>query len=59
MEAVAAVAPLCELSAAQREELARELAQAHSLEDLPGKWQAAVLAAELGPGAGSHSCGHC
>jgi hypothetical protein len=56
IRAVWAAPPLSELSAAQREELDRELAAAESLEDLPGKWQAAVLQAELGPDAGSCHC---
>jgi hypothetical protein len=34
------------LSDTQRDELEGELAEAGSLEDLPGKWQAAVLEAE-------------
>jgi hypothetical protein len=38
--------PLCELSAAQRRELHEALLEADSFEDLPGKWQAAILAAE-------------
>jgi hypothetical protein len=57
VEAAAAAPPLSELSAADRAELEAELASAGSFEDLRGKWQAAVLAAELGPQAGGGSCG--
>jgi hypothetical protein len=52
VEAIADLAPLSQLSALQRSELERELAAADALEDLPGKWQAAVLEAE------AHSAGH-
>jgi hypothetical protein len=38
--------PLSELSDLQRSELHEELLDANTFEDLPGKWQAAVLAAE-------------
>jgi hypothetical protein len=55
VQAAAAAAPLSEMSAGQREELERELALADSLGDLPGKWQAAVLEAELGVPHG-HCC---
>jgi hypothetical protein len=61
-EHVRAVPPLSEISAAQRAELELLLAGAESVEDLPGKWQAAVLEAELRaeetePAGGG--CGHC
>jgi hypothetical protein len=56
VRAASGSAPLCALSAAQREELDRELEVAESIEDLPGKWQAALLEAELGPRPGG---GHC
>lgn len=58
IEAAAATPPLSELSASDREELQRELARAAELEDLPGRWQAAILAAESGepPPAGGHCC---
>jgi hypothetical protein len=46
VRAAAAAPPLSELAAGQRAELERELAEATSLEDLPGKWQAALLEAE-------------
>ena len=55
--AVAAAPPLSELSAADRDELERELKVAGALEDLPGRWQAAVLEAETGPR--EHGGGHC
>jgi hypothetical protein len=54
VRAVAGARPLSELSAAQRAELEREAAEASALEDLPGKWQAAVLEAE----GAAPSC-HC
>ncbi len=38
--------PLAGVSAAAERELAHVLAMASGLEDLPGKWQAALLAAE-------------
>src|SRR5215208_1642431 len=38
--------PLCEMGADQRRELQEALLDADTFEDLPGKWQAAVLAAE-------------
>jgi hypothetical protein len=46
VEKVVGYPPLCELSAAQRRELHEALLEADSFEDLPGKWQAAILAAE-------------
>ena len=46
MRELAAHPPLSEISAAQRSELEREVEAADALEDLPGKWQAALLAAE-------------
>ena len=58
---LSAVAPLSEISADQREELDSLLADAQSVEDLPGKWQAAVLEAELRAGGEepAHGGGHC
>jgi hypothetical protein len=47
VSAASQLAPLSELSSAQRAELDELLASADELEDLPGKWQAAVLEAEL------------
>jgi hypothetical protein len=60
--AVAALAPLAELSADQLAELDELLGSAGELEDLPGKWQAAVLEAELratGESPAGGGCGHC
>jgi hypothetical protein len=53
--------PLSEISAAQRAELDELLLQAAAVEDLPGKWQAAVLEAELRAAgeAPAHGGGHC
>ena len=54
-------APLSEISPAQRDELLEALAAAEDFEDLPGKWQAAILAAEgalPGGGAGDGPCCH-
>jgi hypothetical protein len=39
-------APLCELSDVQRREFHEALLDAETFEDLPGKWQAAILKAE-------------
>ena len=55
VEAVADRPPLCEMSAEQWRELRAELDAADAVEDLPGKWQAAVLAAE-GAEAGGGCC---
>jgi hypothetical protein len=44
---VVAYPPLCEMSPEQRREFHEALLEAEALEDLPGKWQAAVLKAEL------------
>ena len=62
--AVTGVAPIGELSQPDRAELEELVDQADALEDLPGRWQAAVLEAELRaaggePAGGSgHCCGH-
>jgi hypothetical protein len=48
--------PLCEVSAAARAELAELVARADELEDLPGKWQAAVLCAEDGNAEEPRGC---
>jgi hypothetical protein len=56
IQAACAGPPLSEISADQRAELERELDAAESFEDLRGKWQAAVLSAEHGSGAGGHGC---
>jgi hypothetical protein len=60
-ERIRAVAPLSEISAAQRDELDSLLASADAVEDLPGKWQAAVLEAELrvAGAAPARGDGHC
>ncbi len=49
------------LSPARRAELDRLLTGAEAFEDLPGWWQAALLAAERDepqPGGHGHCCGH-
>jgi hypothetical protein len=46
VEKVVGHPPLSELSELQRREFHEALLEAGSFEDLPGKWQAAVLAAE-------------
>jgi hypothetical protein len=43
---VVAYAPLCDMSDLQRRELHEALLDADGFEDLPGKWQAAILEAE-------------
>ena len=50
--------PLCEISAAARAELDELVTLADSFEDLPGKWQAAVLRAESGSPDRSGGCCH-
>ena len=50
--------PLANISTAALEELDSAVAGARELEDLPGKWQAAILRAETGEAAAS-SCGCC
>ena len=59
VEAASDRPPLSEISAAARAELDELVAAADSLEDLPGKWQAAVLRAEAdaGDGAPGGCCG--
>jgi hypothetical protein len=46
VEKVVGYPPLSELSDPQRREFHEALLEADSLEDLPGKWQAAILEAE-------------
>ena len=46
VEKVVGYTPLSELSDLQRRELQEALLDADGFEDLPGKWQAAVLSAE-------------
>lgn len=58
VRAASAAPPLSDLSAGDRDELAYEIAQVDALEDLPGRWQAAILAAESGESPGSHCCHH-
>ena len=43
---VVAYPPLSEMSAEQRREFHEALLEADTFEDLPGKWQAAILKAE-------------
>jgi hypothetical protein len=43
---VVAYPPLCEMDDVQRRELHEALLDAVAFEDLPGKWQAAILKAE-------------
>jgi hypothetical protein len=43
---VVAYPPLCEMSAEQRREFHEAVLDADAFEDLPGKWQAAILKAE-------------
>jgi hypothetical protein len=43
---VVAYPPLCEMSDPQRREFHEALLDADTFEDLPGKWQAAILKAE-------------
>jgi hypothetical protein len=56
--AVLTFPPLAELSADQLAELDELLAAACDLEDLPGKWQAAVLEAELRAAGDEPAGGH-
>jgi hypothetical protein len=46
------------LSQHQQAELEAVLARAGTVEDLPGKWQAALLAAEAGTAPASGCCGN-
>ena len=46
VERVVGYPPLVDLSAEQRRELHEALLDADDFEDLPGKWQAAILKAE-------------
>ena len=56
-QAAAAAAPLNDLAAPDREELGTILARVREFEDLPGRWQAALLSAEAGHGP-RHCCAH-
>jgi hypothetical protein len=40
------IPPLCNMGDLQRREFQEALLDAHSFEDLPGKWQAAIVSAE-------------
>jgi hypothetical protein len=46
VEKVVGYPPLCEMAAGQRREFQEALLDSHSFEDLPGKWQAAIVEAE-------------
>jgi hypothetical protein len=46
VERIVGYPPLSEISDLQRRELREALLDARSFEDLPGKWQAAILEAE-------------
>ena len=46
VEKIVGYPPLCELSDTQGQEFRETLLEADTFEDLPGKWQAAILKAE-------------
>jgi hypothetical protein len=46
VEKVVGYPPLSEMGDGQRRELHESLLDAHSFEDLPGKWQSAIIKAE-------------
>jgi hypothetical protein len=46
VEKVVGYPPLCDMGADQRREFNEALLEADELEDLPGKWQAAIVKAE-------------
>jgi hypothetical protein len=46
VEKVVGYPPLCEMDEHQRREFHEALLAADTFEDLPGKWQAAILSAE-------------
>jgi hypothetical protein len=46
VEKIVGYPPLCELSDPQRREFHEALLEADTFEDLPGKWQAAILKLE-------------
>jgi hypothetical protein len=50
VEEVVGYPPLVEMSAEQRREFREALLDADDFEDLPGKWQAAILKAEQNSG---------
>ncbi len=49
VEKLVGYAPLSEMSDYQRREFNESLLAADSFEDLPGKWQAAIIKAEQNP----------
>jgi hypothetical protein len=51
-------APLNDLASHDREELASLLARVNEFEDLPGRWQAALLIAEDARTPPAHGCCH-
>ena len=57
--AASANLPLAGLSAEARRELEAVLARTAAFEDLPGKWQAALLESEAGGSAGAASSCCC
>jgi hypothetical protein len=61
LETLAAEPPLSQLAAAQRRELHEVVAGACCFDDLPGKWQAALLEADRlrAGGEPAHGGGHC
>lgn len=54
--AAAANEPLSDLAPGDRAELDQVLAACTELDELPGRWQAALLAAEAGGGAAGGCC---
>jgi hypothetical protein len=46
VEKVVGYSPLCDMGDQQRREFQEALLDADSFEDLPGRWQAAIVAAE-------------
>jgi hypothetical protein len=46
VEKIVGYPPLCEIDDAQRREFHEALLDADAFEDLPGKWQAAIVRAE-------------
>ena len=57
VERVVAYPPLSELGDLQRREFHEALLEADSFEDLPGKWQAAILKAEQNAKKRRVTCG--
>jgi hypothetical protein len=58
IEAAIARPPLSQVATSQLEELRDLAADADEIDDLPGKWQAAVLQAESGDGHAGSGCCH-